>query len=105
VGGDERQRQYAVPLCEYFSTAGRNVTPVFIYSGWASNWNTFVDEFDRKKNTADGLVAMRFMRTEFGRTIRRRWTSGPQVGGWGHGFDSLRRLIEDVAGKARQQVS
>jgi len=104
VGGNETQQRYQQALCDYFSAEGRNVEPVFIITGWTSNWKPFVDEFDRKKNLADGLVVMRFIRTELGKTIRRRWEGGPQIGSWGHGFDSLRRVIEYVAATARRDA-
>jgi hypothetical protein len=102
VGGDERQEQYDAKLRDHFSSTHSGISPVFLHTGWGSNWNVFVDEFERRRATVDGVVVMRFIRTELGRTIRRKW-SGPLIGCWGHGFGSLCRVIEAVAVQARRR--
>lgn len=102
VGGDERQEAYDERLEDHFVSNGSEIRVQFMHTGWGSNWGGFVSEFDRRKGSADGVVIMRFIRTELGRTIRRHWT-GAQLGCWGHGFDSLRRAIEEVAAQARRK--
>lgn len=102
VGGDERQEQYDAKLRDHFSSTDSGISLVLLHTGWGSNWNVFVDEFERRRAAVDGVVVMRFIRTELGRTIRRKW-SGPLIGCWGHGFDSLRRAIEAVAAQTRRR--
>lgn len=101
IGGDERQRQYEERLKEWARQADVNISLHFIYSGWTSNWGDYVADFKRLMPRLDGIVLLRFTRTEFGRTVRATWTGGPQIGTWGHGEQRIKLAVSEVAAMVR----
>jgi tetratricopeptide (TPR) repeat protein len=102
VGGNETQRRYEASLCEWARQPDVNLDLRFIFSGWTSNWNRYVDEFDRLSSRVEGIVLLRFTRTEFGRAIRKRGEGRPQIGTWGHGEQSLKLAAMRVAQMVRE---
>lgn len=95
VGGNETQMTYRSELEAWFSRAFPGSTLEFEFSGWSSNWGRLMDRIRNRVETADVIVLMRFMRTEFGRELRR--SAGehgvPWVGCPGHGRQSLEKAI------------
>ncbi len=103
VGGNETQQQYQSFLHEW--ARSENISLEFIASGWTSNWNTYLADFERlmAAGKLDGVVILRFVRTEFGRAVRKRCEKLAQLGIGGHGRESIRRAIAAVAEMAREQ--
>lgn len=97
VGGNEAQERYQVPidaaLAERYD--GRVVVEWFA-PGWGSNWMKTFDRIESRYEAADAVVLMPFVRTLFGRRVRR--TAGeaglPWIACTGHGRDALERAIE-----------
>lgn len=103
VGGNEIQMQYHDKLRKW--AQGENLTLHFISSKWTSNWGDFVREFERHvENGLNGVVILRFVRTELGRAVRKRCERIAQIGTWGHGEQSIRIAILQVAMMARRQM-
>ncbi|HUP68626.1 MAG TPA: hypothetical protein VM142_02305 [Acidimicrobiales bacterium] len=97
VGGNEVQERYQVPidatLAERYD--GRVVVEWFA-PGWGSNWMKTFDRIESRYEAADAVVLMPFVRTLFGRRVRK--TAGeaglPWIACTGHGRDALQRAIE-----------
>lgn len=101
VGGNETQQQYEASLVEWGQLPENKIDLKFIWSGWGSNWNKYLTEFERMRATIDGIVILRFTRTEFGRAVRKRCDGKPQLGTWGHGQQSLKLAAARVAKMVR----
>lgn len=71
VGGDERQEDAARSVTQDLRRSHPHLEVRFIHPGWGSNWSRHVDEIERALPEVDGVVLMRFMRTEFGRRVRK----------------------------------
>lgn len=70
VGGNEVQEKMDEDIRRELAESHPNVTVDFLHTGWGSNWNVHASEFERRIARCDGVVFMRFMRTQLGRTIR-----------------------------------
>lgn len=103
VGGNETQQQYQAFLHDW--ARSENISLEFIASGWTSNWNSYLADFERlmAAGKLDGVVILKFVRTEFGRAVRKRCEKLAQLGIGGHGRESIRRAIAAVAEMAREQ--
>lgn len=96
VGGNEVQEQYDDAIVEHYRATAPWVTVEFMHTGWSSNWGDKVDEFERRVVKADGVVLIYLMRTEFGRSIRKRMNGRPWRGCGGKGRESIQRAIDDA---------
>ena len=91
VGGDERQAKNEEAVRRQVKERAPHVTLTFIYPGWNGNWNHHLDRVNAQLEKHDGLVLMRFIRTELGKQIRKRCDK-PWRFCWGAG----RRVMSDA---------
>jgi hypothetical protein len=71
VGGDERQKKHQDWIIEQLAAVDPGITVTFLHPGWSGNWSPHLDTAKRALATADGVVVMKFIRTIFGRQLRR----------------------------------
>ena len=71
VGGDERQERAEAAVRRRLRERAPHVDVTFIHPGWSGNWSRHLDRVRRELPDHDALVVMRFVRTEFGKQIRR----------------------------------
>lgn len=99
IGGTQAQERYRVHLEGDIREryAGR-VTVEWYFSGWNSNWPKVAEAIQEsyRLRKPDAVVLMTFVRTNFGRWVRR--TSGehglPWISCAGHGRASMERAID-----------
>jgi len=109
VGGNEIQAQYCDDIdAELAETFAGRVSVQWILSGWSAGWRSHADRLDRLYPQLDAVVLMPFVRTNFGRWVRR--TCGESGLVWvacsGHGRASIvRSLTEAVTVVDRIQAS
>ncbi len=73
----------------------------FVRTGWSANWMPAFEAFDRVKGSHQALVLMRFVRTNFGRRVRKAWPGDrPWRFCWGEGQKLLTRTIVRAAAAA-----
>ena len=70
VGGNETQDQYHRSIRETLEEESAPVDVDFESTGWGSNWNKDLDRITPRLPNYDGVVIMRFVRTNFGRGLR-----------------------------------
>jgi len=100
VGGNEVQAQYDHAIDAHYRTTAPWVTVAFMHTGWSSNWGDKVTEFERRVVKADAVVLIYLMRTEFGRSIRKKMNGRPWRGCGGKGRESIQRAIDDAIAAA-----
>lgn len=106
VGGNEVQKRYEQDVREAISAKYPNVKVEYFCPGWSSNWNKVVDVIKPKMLTADGLVLSYYVRTMFGRTIRKACPDNcPWWGAEGHGKASIIRGLERAIQQAALRKS
>jgi len=93
VGGDEGQARYEAEIRQVLATDAPYIAVEFITTGWSSNWSSKAEEVVRRLDHADGLVMHYFIRTMFGRTVRKAAGSKPWRSVGGHGRDGILRGI------------
>ena len=71
IGGDERQAKLESDIRENLKKRTLHVDVTFIFSGWSSNWNKYLEEVKSELAAHDMLVLMGYMRTNLGREIRK----------------------------------
>ena len=91
VGGAEVQAQYEAQIKEILKCDANHIGVEFIPTGWGSNWGSVSEEVIRKLQNADGMVLHYFIRTMFGRKVRKAAKVWCSVGG--HGRDGILRGI------------
>jgi len=100
IGGNETQQRYDDWIRKHFKERFPKVKLLLRHPGWGSNWAGVLKRMERDFDTARAVVLMRFVRTQFGRTVRRRCSE--QGLRWhactGHGRDSIRTAIEAAIG-------
>jgi hypothetical protein len=95
VGGNETQKRYEEEVRATLSAKYPNVRIEYFCPGWSSNWNKVVDVVKPRLLKADGLVLSYYVRTMFGRTIRKACPDNcPWWGAEGHGKASIIRGLE-----------
>lgn len=95
VGGNETQKRYEEDVRESIAAKYPNVKIEYFCPGWSSNWNKVVDLIRPKLPKADGMVLSYYVRTMFGRTIRKACPPNcPWWGAQGHGKASIIRGLE-----------
>ena len=85
VGGNEVQARAEPQVLKRLHKTHPHVRIAFIHTGWGSNWQKPLEEFQRKLPVFDAVVIMRFMRTELGKRIRKACSSHPWRSCWGAG--------------------
>ena len=95
VGGNEMQKRYEEEVRATLGIKYPNVKVEYFCPGWSSNWNKVVDVVKPRLLKADGLVLSYYVRTMFGRTIRKACPDNcPWWGAEGHGKASIIRGLE-----------
>jgi hypothetical protein len=95
VGGNETQKRYEEEVRGHIAAKYPNVKIEYHCPGWSSNWNKAVDVIKPRLQEADGLVLSYYVRTMFGRTIRKACPDNcPWWGSQGHGKASIIRGLE-----------
>ncbi len=100
IGGDERQVENAKSLKEELEAADAKLRIDFVHPGWSSNWGPLLERLSGKLPRYDGVVIMRFIRTEFGRQLRKS-LEVPWVLCGGAGRGSMERSIRQAVRWAR----
>lgn len=85
VGGNEVQARAEPLVRKRLQKTHPHVRIAFIHTGWGSNWQKPLEDFQRKLPVFDAVVIMRFMRTELGKRIRKACVSHPWRSCWGAG--------------------
>jgi hypothetical protein len=94
VGGNEIQQRYEKDIVAELAVEHPNLSVDFEYPGWSSNWASVADGIKSRLGDYDGLVLSYFVRTIFGRTIRKMCTDTcPWWAAPGHGKASIKRGI------------
>jgi hypothetical protein len=94
VGGNEIQQRYEPEIRAELATEYPDLTVDFEYPGWSSNWGAVADGIKARLSNYQGLVLSYFVRTIFGRTIRKMCTNDcPWWAAPGHGKASIKRGI------------
>jgi hypothetical protein len=94
VGGNEVQQRYEPDIKAELALECPNLAVEFVYPGWSSNWASIAEGIKSRLSSFDGLVLSYFVRTIFGRTIRKMCTdSCPWWAAPGHGKASIKRGI------------
>ena len=94
VGGTEVQQAYEKDIVAELAVEYPNLEVHFIYPGWSSNWAPVADGIKARLGNYNGLVLSYFVRTIFGRTIRKMCTDTcPWWAAPGHGKASIKRGI------------
>jgi hypothetical protein len=94
VGGNEIQQRYEKDIVAELAVEHPNLSVDFEYPGWSSNWASVADGIKSRLGDYDGLVLSYFVRTIFGRTVRKMCTdSCPWWAAPGHGKASIKRGI------------
>jgi len=109
VGGNEQQKAYDIRVKQQLTTFYPRLTVEFMHTGWASNWDGYLDEVERKLSTIDALVIMRLIRTELGHSLRAAANAKriPWVACTGRGQKSIilsiRKAVSLASGRLRPQ--
>ena len=103
VGGNEVQRQYEEQIRARLGERHPGLSMTFYYPGWSSNWNVQLEKVAGELPDHDIVVIHRFVRTQFGRTLRA--LCGPAIP-WrsctGTGRQSIETAILEAAGWIRR---
>lgn len=105
VGGDERQEAHASRVEEELAESHPKISVTFQHPGWGSNFSKSLDDAVRKAQSHDGVVIMRFIRTEFGRRLRSSLGSTPWCACTAAGIRSMKASIVEAARLARRHLS
>lgn len=99
IGGNEQQAAYEPWLREELARTCPGMNVQFMFTGWSSQFSGLLDDVRRMAPDLDAFVIMRFVRTEFGRSVRKiandseiQWRACT-----GHGRDSLLKAIQRAA--------
>lgn len=84
VGGDEGNHTLGDRVQQMLRELGEPIEVEHLAPGWSGNWSGNLDKALSKAERADAVVILRYVRTEFGRSLRagleRPWVSCPGVG-------------------------
>ena len=97
VGGNEAQAKRTDAVRAKLKRTHPNLAVQFVQTGWRSNWQKPLEEFCRKLPVHDGVVIMRFMRTELGKRIRKECGKKPWRFCWGPGSTAQAEAVIKVA--------
>lgn len=104
VGGDERQEAHVPRVEEELAESHPQISVTFQHPGWGSNWSKSLDDAVREAGSHDGVVIMRFIRTEFGRRLRDSLGSTPWCACTAAGIRSMKASIVEAARLARRHL-
>ena len=72
VGGNEEQARTDDTIRRRVARCDEQIEINFVRPGWNSNWNEHARDVDRLLPTHHAVVIMRYIRTNFGKHIRRK---------------------------------
>ena len=103
VGGNETQAKAAGRIRNEVAARDGNVEITFVHSGWSSNWAKFAETIEGTIGEHHALVIMRFIRTHFGRWIRRECgeRNVPWRFCWSGGRGGIAEAVLDAARAGR----
>lgn len=102
VGGAEPQARAEETARTEIERRNPNIRPTFVYARWGSNWDRALADFEREFASHDALVILRFMRTNLGRHVRRRWPGDrPWRFCWGGGPSAIAEAAARAAAALR----
>jgi hypothetical protein len=94
-----RQRELGDRVQAHLDGEGDGIRVEHLATGWSENWTKTLDDALSAAERQDAVVLLRFMRTEFGRSLRagldRPWVSCPGVG-----TQQVARMVRKAAGWA-----
>ena len=103
VGGDETHAKAGSRVRNLVAARGENVEITFVYPGWSSNWARFAEKVERAVGEHHAIVIMRFIRTHFGRWIRKECgeRNVPWRFCWSGGSGAIAEAVLDAAHAGR----
>lgn len=96
VGGDERQAQYDAAIKADLERDYPHITVDFCHTGWGSQWGRTLEDVRRRLQFCDGVVISQYIRTEFGRQLRKS-LEVPWRGCYGSGKQAIVHSIVQLA--------
>ncbi len=100
VGGDVRQKKMEGAIRDQLQERAPHVAVKFIFPGWSGNWRRHLDMVKGELPKHDALVIMRFIRTEFGKQVRKHCDK-PWRSCWPSGIKAMTDSILAAADAAR----
>ena len=101
VGAGEQLAKNEEQVRQQLKNTHPHIRVRFVRTGWSANWMPAFETFDRMKGSHQALVLMRFVRTNFGRRVRKAWPGDrPWRFCWGEGQRLLTRTIVRAAAAA-----
>lgn len=87
VGGAEQQAKMENAIRDQLKQRAPHIAVKFVFPGWSGNWRRQLDKVKGELPKHDALVIMRFIRTEFGKQVRKHcdkpwrfcWPSGTKA--------------------------
>ena len=106
VGGNEAQRRFEEELeASLQAEYGGVIRMKFHTTGMASGWNRQLEIVERLLPEVDGVVISRFIRTNFGRNLRRQLGTRPWRTCGSPGMGRVRSLIVELAGELERRAA
>jgi hypothetical protein len=95
IGGNEIQAGYEPDLKRFVALRFPGARVDFAFTGWSSNWGKQLERIESLLRAANAVVLLTLVRTNLGRTVRRRVGEAaiPWVPCTGHGQQSLQRAL------------
>ena len=103
VGGDERHAQYDAAIHKELLHSHPHITVEFCHPGWGGQWVRTLEDVKRRLPNHDGVVISRFIRTEFGRQLRKE-LAVPWRGCYGTGKQAMLNSILQAAQSAERAL-
>jgi hypothetical protein len=98
IGGNETQKQYEQAIAQSLKRRFRSLRLMFLFPGWTSNWNDWLDKFKTNLPAAHAVVLNSLVRTQLGRHVRKLCNEHrPWFPCGGRGRQSIERSIEQAA--------
>jgi len=103
IGEEDSSPERDQAIIDGLATVDPGITLEFRHPGWTSNWGNLLGDILQQEGTRyDGVLISRYIRTEFGRQLRKRLTV-PYYMCSGRGRDSIRAATLQLAGIIRNQ--
>jgi hypothetical protein len=105
VGGNEVQRRFELELAASLQAEFGNAIRIACHTtGMTSNWIHQLEKVERLLPATDGVVISRFIRTNFGRNLRRQLGTRPWRTCGSAGMGRMRALVVELASELERQA-